>query len=89
VLRPRGTLLLSTPAHGRAELMRLALLARARQQQLDPRGDHLRFYTAAALRALVADFGFEQIEITVLGSALDAAAGNGRTLLLEAVRSRF
>ncbi len=89
VLRPRGTLLLSTPAHGRAELMRLALLARARQQQLDPRGDHLRFYTAAALRALVADFGFEQIEVDTLGSAFDGALRGGRTLLLSAVRSRF
>ncbi len=89
VLRPRGTLLLSTPAHGAVELMRLALRRRAREQHLDPRGDHLRFYTAGTLRALVADFGFEQIEVTVLGGVLDAAVGDGRTLLLAAVRSRF
>ncbi len=89
VLRPRGTLLLSTPAHGAVELMRLALRRRAREQHLDPRSDHLRFYTAGTLRALVADFGFEQIEVTVLGGVLDAAVGDGRTLLLAAVRSRF
>ena len=89
VLRPRGALLLSTPAHGGLELLRLALSPRAREQHLDPRSDHLRLYTASALRALIADFGFEQIELGVLGSRIDALRGEGRTLLLSAVRSRF
>jgi 2-polyprenyl-3-methyl-5-hydroxy-6-metoxy-1,4-benzoquinol methylase len=89
VLRPHGTLLLSTPAHGAGELLRLALSARARERHLDPRGEHLRFYTAATLRALVADFGFEQIEVVVLGGPLGVLRGRERTLLLSALRTRF
>ena len=89
VLRPHGALLLSTPAHGSLELARLALSLRAREQHFDPRSDHLRFYTARTLRALVSDFGFERVEVSVLGSPLDALRGAGRTLLLSAVRTRF
>jgi hypothetical protein len=62
---------------------------RAREQHLDPRSDHLRLYTAGTLRALIADFGFEQIELRVLGARIDALRGEGRTLLLSALRSRF
>ncbi len=89
VLRPHGALLLSTPAHGAPELLALALSRRTREAHLDPRSDHLRFYTARTLRALIADFGFERIEVSVLGSLLDVPRGEGRTLLLSAVRSRF
>jgi len=85
VLRPHGTLLLSTPAHGPLELLVLALSRRAREQHLVPRGEHLRFYTRATLTALVRDFGFEQIELRTVGSSLRRT----RTLLLAAVRSRF
>ena len=40
-------LLLSTPAHGRLALLRLALSERAFAAHFDPRADHLRFYTRA------------------------------------------
>jgi len=85
VLRPHGTLLLSTPAHGPLELLVLALSRSAREQHLDPRGEHLRFYTARTLAQLVRDFGFEAIEVRSVGSPLPRT----RTLLLAAVRSRF
>ena len=89
VLRPHGTLLLSTPAHGATELLHLALSRRTREAHLDPRSDHLRFYTARTLGQLISDFGFERVEVRVLGSRLDALRGEGRTLLLSAVRARF
>ena len=89
VLRPRGTLLLSTPSLATAELLRLALAPRARAHALDPRGEHLRFYSPRSLRALLAEFGFEQVELRTLGSVLDALRGRERTLLARATRSRF
>lgn len=85
VLRPRGTLLLSTPACEPLELIGLALSRRRRERELDPRGEHVRFYTRRTLAALVGDFGFEQLELRTIGSALRGR----RTLLLAAVRRRF
>jgi len=85
VLRPHGTLLLSTPAHGTFELARVALSRRARERCLDPRGEHLRFYTRASLISLLGDFRFEQIELHAIGSRLR----DQRTLLAAARRSRF
>lgn len=81
VLRSGGSLLLSTPAHGRLRLLRLALSASAFEEHFDPRSDHLRFYSARSLRGLLADFGFEQIEVR-------AAAGppGARGLLLASAR---
>jgi 2-polyprenyl-3-methyl-5-hydroxy-6-metoxy-1,4-benzoquinol methylase len=85
VLRSGGTLLASTPAHGRMRLLGLALSGRAFAAHFDPRGDHLRFYTRAALTALLEDFGFEQIDVR--GAAGPPWAH--RQLLARAVRSRF
>jgi hypothetical protein len=85
VLRSGGRLLLSTPAHGPLKLARLALSPRAFAAHFDPRSDHLRFYSARTLSALLADFGFEQTHV-------ESAAGppGARQLLLaHAVRSRF
>jgi 2-polyprenyl-3-methyl-5-hydroxy-6-metoxy-1,4-benzoquinol methylase len=85
VLRPGGSLLLSTPAHGRLVRLWLALSARAFETRFDPRGDHLRFYTRASLSDLLADFGFEQIEVRSAGGL----PGARRLLLACALRARF
>ena len=62
VLRSGGSLLLSTPAHLRLSMLRLALSRRAFDAHFDPRADHLRFYSPRTLRRLLEDFGFEDIE---------------------------
>jgi 2-polyprenyl-6-hydroxyphenyl methylase/3-demethylubiquinone-9 3-methyltransferase len=83
VLRPGGRLLLSTPAHGRLSMLRLALSPRALAEHFDPRGEHLRFYTRGTLTELLEDFRFEAVDVR-------AAGPWGRRLLLaRAVRSRF
>jgi 2-polyprenyl-3-methyl-5-hydroxy-6-metoxy-1,4-benzoquinol methylase len=85
VLRSGGVLLLSTPAHGRLRLLRLALSARAFAKHFDPRSDHLRFYTARTLRGLLTDFGFEQIEVR----AAVGPPGARRLLFASARRARY
>jgi 2-polyprenyl-3-methyl-5-hydroxy-6-metoxy-1,4-benzoquinol methylase len=81
VLRPGGTLLASTPAHGRAAVLALALSGKRFDRHFDPRSDHVRFYTARSLRALLTDFGFERV-------AVRGAAGipGARRLLLACAR---
>ena len=85
VLRPRGSLLLSTPAHGRLALLGLALSQRAFDAHFDPRADHLRFYTPRTLRRLLEDFAFEDVEVRGAGGP----PGARRVLLASARRSRF
>jgi 2-polyprenyl-3-methyl-5-hydroxy-6-metoxy-1,4-benzoquinol methylase len=85
VLRSGGSLLLSTPAHSRLQLLRLALSARAFDEHFDPRADHLRFYSRHTLARLLADFGFERIELRLAGGL----PGARKTLLAAAVRARF
>jgi 2-polyprenyl-3-methyl-5-hydroxy-6-metoxy-1,4-benzoquinol methylase len=85
VLRSGGSLLLSTPAHGRLMMLGLALSARRLDEHFDPRSDHLRFYTRRTLTRLLADFGFEQIEVRGAGGV----PGARRLLLAAAVRARF
>jgi 2-polyprenyl-3-methyl-5-hydroxy-6-metoxy-1,4-benzoquinol methylase len=85
VLRSGGTLLLSTPAHGRLAMLALALSARRFDEHFDSRSDHLRFYTRRALMRLLADFGFERIEVRGAGGI----PGARRVLLAAAVRARF
>ena len=84
VLRPGGRLLLSTPAHGRRELLALALSRRAFAVHFDPRADHVRFYSSETLRGLLEDFRFEHVQIRV-----NRPARSERTLLAQATRSRF
>ncbi len=79
VLRSGGLLLLSTPAHGRGELLRLALSSRAFAERMDPCGEHLRFYSRATLSRLLREFRFEDVRVR---------ASRG-VLLASAVRSRF
>ncbi len=85
VLRSGGSLLLSTPAHGRLTLMRVALSRSAFASHFDPRGDHLRFYDRKTLTSLLGDFGFSRIDVRGAGGA----PGARRLLLAHAIRSRF
>ena len=85
VLRSGGTLVLSTPAHDRLGVLVLALSARRFDEHFDPRSDHVRFYTRRTLTRLLADFGFEQLDVRGAGGG----PGARRTLLASAVRSRF
>ncbi len=65
VLSPGGTLLLTTPYHGRVKSAAIALARFERHH--DPLGDHLRFYTRRSLRALLDEFGFEAIDVRAVG----------------------
>lgn len=85
VLRSGGVLLLSTPNHGRLEMLRWAFGARAFETHFDPRADHLRFYTPRALTELLEDFGFHDVEVRRAGGPPGARRG----LLASARRSRF
>jgi 2-polyprenyl-3-methyl-5-hydroxy-6-metoxy-1,4-benzoquinol methylase len=85
LLRPGGRLLLSTPAHGRLRMLRLALSRRAFADHFDPRGEHLRFYTRETLREMLADFRFQELDVRCAGGP----PGVGRLLLAKGVRSRF
>jgi 2-polyprenyl-6-hydroxyphenyl methylase/3-demethylubiquinone-9 3-methyltransferase len=85
VLRSGGSLLLSTPAHGRLALLRLALSRRAFARQFDPLGEHLRFYTSETLTGLLEEFGFQEVDVRAVAGPSWAR----RTLLARAIRSRF
>ena len=85
VLRAGGTLLLSTPAHGRLVLLLLALSPRRFARHFDPRSDHLRFYSARTLSRLLEDFGFEEIEVRAAGGP----PGMRPLLLASARRARY
>lgn len=85
VLRSGGRLLLSTPDHGALSRLGLGLSRHAFECHFDPRGEHLRFYTRRALYELLADFRFEDVEVTGAGGV----PGARRTLLASGCRSRF
>jgi 2-polyprenyl-3-methyl-5-hydroxy-6-metoxy-1,4-benzoquinol methylase len=85
VLRSGGSLLLSTPDHGRLRMLRWALAPRAFEAHFDPRADHLRFYTRRTLTELLEDFGFQDVEVRRAGGP----PGARRVLLASARRSRF
>jgi ubiquinone/menaquinone biosynthesis C-methylase UbiE len=63
VLRPRGTLLLTTPDHGIATMLALALSPRRLDAHFEPRSDHVRFFSRRTLRALLEDLGFDVAEL--------------------------
>jgi 2-polyprenyl-3-methyl-5-hydroxy-6-metoxy-1,4-benzoquinol methylase len=65
-LRWGGSLVATTPWHGR--------LVVAPDTHFDPRSDHLRFFSARTLRAVLADAGFADIEIRRSGRGLHASA---------------
>ena len=66
VLRWDGRLLVTTPWHGRVVV--------ASDAHFDPRTDHLRFFSARTLRAVLEDAGFNEIEIRRAGRGLHASA---------------
>jgi len=74
VLRPRASLALTTPAHGRATA--LGLVLGGWERLFDPLSPHLRFFTRRSLRELLGDLGFEL-------RSLERRAG---TLLARATR---
>ncbi len=57
VLRPGGTLALTTPAHGRAAAARALMFGWERV--LDPLSPHLRLFTRGSLRRLIDEMGFD------------------------------
>jgi 2-polyprenyl-3-methyl-5-hydroxy-6-metoxy-1,4-benzoquinol methylase len=85
VLRSGGSLLLSTPAHGRLAMLGLAISHRKLDTHFDPLSDHLRFYTSRTLSRLLEDFGFEDVDVRAAGGI----PGARRLLLASARRTRF
>ncbi len=83
VLRPRGTLLLTTPHHGPATLLRLALSRRAFAAHFEPRSDHVQYFSPATLRELLDDLGFDVEELRAAGGV----PGLRTTILARAVRA--
>jgi SAM-dependent methyltransferase len=68
VLRWGGTLLATTPYHGRLALAALALWpGGALEEVFDPRSDHLRFFTARSLLGVVRDAGFAEVDVRAVG----------------------
>ena len=74
VLRPGGRLLATTPDHPPALLRALADDPGDFAEHFSPRTDHLRFFNAPSLRALLADLGFQDVEIASDGETLFAQA---------------
>jgi ubiquinone/menaquinone biosynthesis C-methylase UbiE len=77
VLRPRGTLLLTTPHHGPVTLLRLALSPRRFEQHFEPRSDHVRFFSPRTLGALLGDLGFDVAELRHRRGTIFARAVRG------------
>ena len=75
VLRPRGTLLLTTPHHGPLTLLRLALSPRRFAAHFEPRSDHLRFFSPRTLRALLDALGFDVVQLRVRHAKILVRAG--------------
>lgn len=72
VLRPRGTLAVTTPAHGRRTGLKVALLGFERC--FEPLSPHLRFFTRRSLRTLLEEMGFEVGSLATRGGTLFAIA---------------
>jgi 2-polyprenyl-6-hydroxyphenyl methylase/3-demethylubiquinone-9 3-methyltransferase len=64
-LNPGGILVLSTPYHG--VLKNIALALHGWDNHFDVEGQHIRFFSDAALRKLLADVGFVDQRFTHLG----------------------
>lgn len=77
VLRPGGTLLLTTPDHGLGTRLALALSPRRFAAHFDPRSDHLRFFSRPTLRGLLDDLGFDVAELRARRATILARATRG------------
>jgi 2-polyprenyl-3-methyl-5-hydroxy-6-metoxy-1,4-benzoquinol methylase len=69
VLRWGGTLLVTTPNQPRLGVALEALRGRPLERRLDPRSDHLRFFTARTLRELLQDAGFSAVQVDGVGGS--------------------
>jgi 2-polyprenyl-3-methyl-5-hydroxy-6-metoxy-1,4-benzoquinol methylase len=74
VLRPGGTLLLTTPHHGPLVLLGLAISPRRFAEHFEPRADHVRFFSPRTLRALLCDLGFDVLALRTARSTILARA---------------
>ena len=63
VLRWGGVLLVTTPNQARVVVALEALAGRPLERRLDPRADHLRFFTARTLREVLEAAGFAQVDV--------------------------
>ena len=72
VLEPRGTLAVTTPAHGR--LTGLDVLARGFERRFDPLSPQLRFLTRRSLARLLDAMGFEVVSLSRRAGAVLAVA---------------
>ena len=63
VLVVGGMLLATTPNHARLVVAYEALAGGPLERRLDPRADHLRFFTAHTLRELLSGAGFDQVSV--------------------------
>ena len=68
VLRPGGSLAVTTPAHGR--LTGLDVVARGFERRFDPLSPHVRFLTRRSLSRLLGELGFEVVSIRRRGGDL-------------------
>ena len=80
VLREDGTLLVTVPNQSRLRVAIESLAGGPLEERLDPRSDHLRFFTARTLALLLGHAGFASVEVAASGglpgfrSALRAVA---------------
>jgi 2-polyprenyl-3-methyl-5-hydroxy-6-metoxy-1,4-benzoquinol methylase len=74
VLRPGGTLLLTTPDHPRRLLLRFALRPSVFEDHVWPYADHLRFFTRRTLAMVLDDAGFADVAISTAHGHLHAVA---------------
>lgn len=79
VLRPGGTLLLTTPHVGRAALFGAAVSKRRFEERFEPRSDHVHFFAPSTLVPLLDDLGFDVAETRLAG---------GRPLARETILAR-
>jgi 2-polyprenyl-3-methyl-5-hydroxy-6-metoxy-1,4-benzoquinol methylase len=63
VVKPGGALLVTTPNLARLRIAAEALAGRPLEDRLDPRADHLRFFTARTLGAVLSAAGFADVQV--------------------------
>jgi SAM-dependent methyltransferase len=74
VLRPDGRFLATTPDHPPDLLRALAADPARFAEHFSPRTDHLRFFNATSLEALLTDLGFQDLRIAARDGTLYAEA---------------
>ena len=67
VLKDGGLFLVTTPNQARLRVAFEALAGRPLEDRLDPRSDHLRFFTARTLKLMISDAGFHQVFVNSFG----------------------